>query len=473
MNIKNEYGNISSENPYRILLLTNIDSDNIGYQIIEACDTSILHSIMGNLHIPTNEYSIISRPEGIVSKKYVATKNPELLCNADSAIRNCDLIVVGGAPLFNYKYQIFYERTATILDLAKKHNKPVIFSAIGIDSYDEDNEKCQRLKKTLNFDNVKQITTRDGLEYLEQYRERSTLPISKVADPAVVCSSVFRKYIHAEKHTRKKIGIVVIRANAFVANNVSFTKEDSAALWTDLVHLLDKQGYDYELLTSGHFGDELFLDYLIRYHNISEKKCVFNMNSPEQLMAKLSSYDGIITCRLHPSIISYSLGIPSVSLTWNSKVTAFYDMIGYPERSLTVENFSAKKILNQLEQAMEEGVQKNPDYIYTIYESLFYALERELHLTEENITPYSLKEIYQHLPDYPGTSAEYMQTKLLRKFRRIYDNYTILSDKNKKNEQTVKDLKTELKQLRDNPPLWKNIKRKIKNILKKILKKIM
>ena len=66
-----------------------------------------------------------------------------------------------------------------------------------------------------------------------------------------------------------------------------------------------------------------------------------------------------------------------------------------------------------------------------------------------------------------------MQTKLLRKFRRIYDNYTILSDKNKKNEQTVKDLKTELKQLRDNPPLWKNIKRKIKNILKKILKKIM
>ena len=108
MNIKNEYGNISSENPYRILLLTNIDSDNIGDQIIEACDTSILHSIMGNLHIPTNEYSIISRPEGIVSKKYVATKNPELLCNADSAIRNCDLIVVGGAPLFNYKYQIFY-----------------------------------------------------------------------------------------------------------------------------------------------------------------------------------------------------------------------------------------------------------------------------------------------------------------------------------------------------------------------------
>ena len=136
MNIKNEYGNISSENPYRILLLTNIDSDNIGDQIIEACDTSILHSIMENLHIPANEYSIISRPEGIVSKKYVATKNPELLCNSDYAIRNCDLIVVGGAPLFNYKYQVFYERTATILDLAKKHNKPVIFSAIGIESYD-------------------------------------------------------------------------------------------------------------------------------------------------------------------------------------------------------------------------------------------------------------------------------------------------------------------------------------------------
>ena len=44
--------------------------------------------------------------------------------------------------------------------LAKEYNKPVIFSAIGIEGYDEDNAKCQRLKKTLNYDNVRVITTR-------------------------------------------------------------------------------------------------------------------------------------------------------------------------------------------------------------------------------------------------------------------------------------------------------------------------
>ena len=41
------------------------------------------------------------------------------------------------------------------------------------------------LKKTLNFDCVKQITTRDGIEELKKYRVNEQVIIDRVSDPAV------------------------------------------------------------------------------------------------------------------------------------------------------------------------------------------------------------------------------------------------------------------------------------------------
>ena len=168
-----------------ILLLTNRDSDNVGDQVIEASDIGLLHALMKNLGFDKSAYQINSRAASIVTKKYMATKDPSLLNAAEKAISQADLVVFGGAPVFNYKYQNFYERTAVTIEIAQKYDKPVIFSAIGIESYDEKSKKCQRLKAVLNSECVKQITTRDGLERLEKYNENNSFKIGLVSDPAV------------------------------------------------------------------------------------------------------------------------------------------------------------------------------------------------------------------------------------------------------------------------------------------------
>ena len=136
---------------YNILLLTNRDSDNIGDQVIEACDIALIKAVMNNLEISSTDYTISSRAGSIVSKKYIETKDAELLKGAEKAIKQADVVIFGGAPVFNYLYQVFYERTASTLEIAEKYNKPVIFSAVGIERYEEENRKCQRLKETLNF----------------------------------------------------------------------------------------------------------------------------------------------------------------------------------------------------------------------------------------------------------------------------------------------------------------------------------
>lgn len=446
---------------FTILLLTNRDSDNVGDQVIEASDIALLHSVMQNLNIQKENYRISSRSASIVTKKYMETKDPELLEGAENAIEQADLILFGGAPVFNYGYQKFYERTAVTLELAQKYNKPVIFSAVGVEAYHEKNKKCQRLKETLNYGCVKQITTRDGLDKLEKYKENENITIGLVSDPAVFSANVFDRYIHGrvlikkrfkifrvkvteppKKPGVKKIGIFVLRANGFKDNHVDFTKEQAAELWVDVIRLLTERGYDYELLTSGHFGDEAFLDYMIRNYKIPVSKCVFNINVPETLFRQMAKYDGVISCRLHPSIISFSMNIPAVSLIWNTKVTGFYKGIGYPQRAIERSQFDAECIVNALEQAMTEGIVKDEEYLMSVYNSLFYGIRNILCPEKSEVQPYSYEQLIAAIPPYQGTSEKEKQEKLQRKFRRTYE----LCNKRLEENQRLKEQIVELKE---------------------------
>lgn len=452
---------------YRILLLTNRDSDNVGDQVIEACDISLLSTVMKNLNISEERYEIKSHAAGIISKKYLETREPEFLKFAESLIAETDLIVFGGAPLFNYRYQVFYERTAITLELAQKYNKPVIFSAIGVEGYDEDNEKCQRLKKTLNFECVKQITTRDDFDSLKQFIENKSITIDKVSDPAVFASNVFENYVSQNKE-KNKIGIFILRANGFRDNKVDFSRNDAALLWKDLISKLDSCGYDYELITSGHFGDEAFLDYLIKRCGVNEKKCVFNINSPEKLIEKISSYDAVVSTRLHPSIISFSLEVPSIGIVWNPKVNQFYESIGYEDRIIETENISSEIIVESIEKALNEGVYKDTSFLYSIYYTLFNGIKAALIGSDDNIEPYKYDKLVEEIVLYSGTSTQEQQEKLKRKFRRTYGKYNDLFDKNVKQRDKITELKSEIKALKKENEKYRiffRLKRKIKRIL--------
>lgn len=438
---------------YKVLLLTNKDSDNLGDQVIEACDISLISAVMKNLDIGERSFLIKSRPASIVSQKYLATRDPDLLKRAEKLIREADLVVFGGAPMFNYRYQVFSERTAATLEIAEKYGTPVIFSAIGVEGYDEHNKKCQNLKKALNYDCVKQITTRDDFNSLEKFKEKESLILDKVADPAVFASQVFKSYITKKKAEKKRIGIFVLRANGFKDNHVDFSKEDAAQLWKALTVELEKRGYDYELVTSGHFGDEAFLDRLIRNYGMKSKKCVFNMNSPEQLIEKISSYDAVVSTRLHPSIISFSLDVPSVGIVWNSKVEQFYRSIGYEDRQISVKGITSEKIIEKIEGAITGCKEKDEAYLISVYHSLFYGIKSILAPDDNDAVPYEYTELVENIPPYKGTSEKEMEEKLRRKFRRAYGKYNESFEKNLRNKQPDPE------NLKGQKPLKKYIKR--------------
>ena len=326
----------------------------------------------------------------------------------------------------------------------------MLFSSIGIEGYDEDNRKCQRLKKTLNFDCVKRITTRDDFASLQKYKENPALAIDKTADPAVFSKEVFAPFIQGKRKPRK-IGIFIIRANAFTDNKIPFTAQQAAEFWLALMDELERRGYSYSLLTSGHFGDEAFLDYLIRRYNVPESKCVFNINCPEDLFQNLSPFSAVVSCRLHPSIISYSMGIPSISLVWNGKVRGFYESIGFPDRAVETDGIDPQRVADLLERVIDEGVVRDPDYIMSVYRNLYLGIRDCIPASfpHKPSDMYSLEKVLASLPPYAGTTSKELDTKMKRKYRRTYEKYNDVKEKYNDLKEKYNDLKEKYNDLKE------------------------
>jgi len=404
----------------RVLLLTNRDSDNVGDQIIEATVISLIEAAFANLGVPREDFEITSRAAGIISRAYMRSKDPSLLEGARKEISAADVVVFGGAPLFNYTYQNFYRRTITTVELAHEYNVPVLFSSIGVEPFNPSNPKSVALKKALALPVVRQITTRDDYESLAKYVEGTDTPIAHVSDPAVFSDLVFGRSTAAKprgaaKH--KRIGLVVTRAEIFKDNGIEFTHDDQQEFWRDTIAELTKRGYDYKLFTTGHFTDEEFLESFIKEHGIPAKKARLVVNSPEELIDELVACDGIIAYRLHASITSFAYEIPSVGLSWNFKVPYFYESVGYGERALDHTQWTGVEAVDAIEKALRAGVHKDEAFLMSVYETLFSGLKGIFAPMSEREV-YTAAELRAHIPPYPGTTPAMYREKLGNKSRR-------------------------------------------------------
>ena len=77
-----------------------------------------------------------------------------------------------------------------------------------------------------------------------------------------------------------------------------------------------------------------------------------------ELYTTIAGYEALITCRMHSSIAAFTLGTPSVILSWNDKVEKLMEIIGYPERAIKRDEFEAGLIVDRLEAAICAGVDK-------------------------------------------------------------------------------------------------------------------
>ena len=300
--------------------------------------------------------------------RYVCSRQASKYIDSDTAA-----VIFAGGGIVKYKYQQFHIYIDEFTKRADKLGVPVMLNAVGVEGYDADDPECMLLKRALNRDCVKYISTRDDIKLLSDKYCENGQKAELVADP--VCSLSFMKPLRKKPHEGRIIGLGTVRSGLFIDNDIDFTREDMLKFWSDIIKEIKKRGMQCRVFCNGTIDDMHFQDDLAKYMGLSDeekKELMYERpTSVGQLARYINGFDAVITGRLHASIIAYSYSVPSVGLVWNDKQRMFGRIIGHPERFIEPEDFNAETVIDAVETAMKTGYDEEKRRSFTSTTSVF------------------------------------------------------------------------------------------------------
>ena len=273
-------------------------------------------------------------------------------------LSDVDFIVVDGAGLLEYSKNEYHEYLNTLCEYAENKHIPVVFNAIGRSGeFDKTDFRCKILMQSFKRKCVKYVSARDSVEDVQKC-VTNRFSVKLRADAAFW----FDKAYGLEKNNKSNvIGIGLIRGNSMQAYGIDFKEDDWINLYVGIAKELESRKERYQFFTNGYPADYYVGKKVIEKLGKSDDYLVVRPIDDKVLARTISSYSGLITCRMHSSIAAFTLGIPSVVLSWNPKINKYMDIIGYPERSINLNDFDPKTIVERFIQAREEGL--SPDSI--------------------------------------------------------------------------------------------------------------
>lgn len=268
--------------------------------------------------------------------------------------KGVDVIVIDGAGLLEYSYNEYQEPLNLICEYGEKNSIPVVFNAIGrAGEYSEADFRCKILKKAFSYDCVKYVSARDSVESVQEC-VGNRFKVKLLADAAFCAEDAYSVKKNADS---KLIGIGLIRDDAMLSYGEGINQEQIVDMFVEIARELDYRGYRYQFFTNG--AKEDYSTGLRVIEKLGVEKEQYLVKRPTEgieLLNTIGKYRGIVTCRMHSSIGAFSLGIPSVILSWNKKVDKYMEILGYPERAISQDDCKAGNIVNKLEEALKIGI---------------------------------------------------------------------------------------------------------------------
>lgn len=318
----------------------------------------IVNRNLGDTVIADNAAYLVRQALPRISGRHYVLQYYDIQSEDYELVRTADLIIFGGGGLIKYKQENFHEYVPALLACAEECNIPVYFNSVGVEGYDEGDERCLHLAEALNYDCVKAVTVRDDLETLRQYYLKTDRVITSAAvDTAVFTPQVYGIQKNEQSHT---IGLGIVRHRIFEDYGISeITREFQLDMWKGIIQQLETNGLAWKMFVNGLRSDYEFALEILEYMGRSSQAEYLLVPRPiesRELVATIASFEGIIACRMHANIIAYALGIPSIGLVWNDKMTYWGERIGYPERFLNSTQFEPIRIVQSLMDSMAKGV---------------------------------------------------------------------------------------------------------------------
>ncbi len=267
--------------------------------------------------------------------------------------KGAEMIVIDGAGLLEYSRNEYQELLLLITELGDELGLPVVCNAIGrAGTIDERDFRYSILKRAFACESVKYVSARDSREIVQQV-VGSRFDVKLLAD-AAFCLDL--AYGIKSASVKGLVGIGLIRGNALTGYGEDLGEDALISLFCNVANELTKRGYRYRFFTNGMIEDIALGKKVIERLGCDSSLLIERPTRPEELLETISKFEGLITCRMHSSIAAFTMGIPSVILSWNVKVDEYMRSIGYPERSIKPTDLNAKFIVDSYEKALHDGI---------------------------------------------------------------------------------------------------------------------
>lgn len=273
-------------------------------------------------------------------------------------LKDVDAIVFAGGGFLKFRTQGLNYYVEQIMKIARKNNIPVMMNGVGIEGYSETDIRCQRLKKAINQDCFKVITTRDDIDTLKNnYIVNPNIKIAHVGDPALWVPECYN--MKRNENPSNVVGINVIRGRVYQAYGNTLSEFELLNFYKKLVQGVEERGWDWVLFSNGMAADQKFGAMLLRALGCSDRRKILpTANNSVEFLEQIRSFKLVFGARLHACITSYALDVPVVGLIWSEKLRIFADVIGkkhsfFEENELNIDN-----ILDAMEREMNSNYDK-------------------------------------------------------------------------------------------------------------------
>lgn len=271
------------------------------------------------------------------------------------------IIFIGGG-IIKFKQQFFPKPIAFIIQMAELYKIPVMFSGVGVEGFDVSDNRCLRIKNSINSDVVKVITTRDDIECLQKnYITNKSKKVAKVADSACCICDYTEKVLRNDD----VIGLGIASPALFSRYGKSISEEELMSLWIKIYIKLKNMGFKVKLFTNGAVDDYEFakkVSHEIGDSNILESRPTIL----DDLITQISGYKAIIATRMHSNIIAYYYRIPAVGIVWNNKQLMFGKSINREKYYFSDKDLNVQKIVDSLIDFIHEGYDESSRHEYVM-----------------------------------------------------------------------------------------------------------
>ncbi|MEZ9584969.1 polysaccharide pyruvyl transferase family protein [Vibrio cyclitrophicus] len=326
---------------------------------------------------PKHSYNLVKRFPRLYNLllrfQYSSKAKPRLL----SIIKNYDCLMIGGGNLlFNNNGINFLESCYSCAKEFNKLGKPFSVISVGVGPF-----SCSH-KKELKYlvVNSKYFSVRDNaskntlLNILgKEYSNR----INILPDPVILYPKLFDDKVNLCQ-SKKYFGVNVIDIIRSPQNIVG--TQDLEILASNLIEISEHYKLKISLLSTAYNNDPKTLDELLKILQMKgyyDANIIYiESNDIGCLSKKLSDFKFILTYRMHLGILGNSIGIPSLTFKWQSKVAGVSEqyLSNYQKFLVSSPNFSFDEVVDKLDYSLgERNYILDPEVLLEQYKNIDFS----------------------------------------------------------------------------------------------------